>query len=253
MSHPSAEPTGSKKDYRGLPEHEKYDRSSGENPEFWYDPACGLQLLEALRFPYFEKALGPFSGKRVLDIGCGGGILSEDLARAGADVVGVDPSGVTIEVARKHAASEGLSIEYVQGFAEKMDWDSEFDLIFAVDVLEHVADLQESLDAIARALKPGGRFGFLTHNQTPEAFMEIIWKWEYEGESTKGGHDFHKFITPADLTDFLAGRQLTVDHIQGIGWTEPPSLIDDPTVSYMGYATKKSRLLAEPEVSRVVR
>src|SRR5262249_13174773 len=95
MSHPSAHKPASAeksaaKDFRGLPDHEKYDRSSAENPEFWYDPEMGLQRLERLRFPYFAERLGPFAGKRVLDVGCGGGILAEDLARAGARVVGVD-------------------------------------------------------------------------------------------------------------------------------------------------------------------
>jgi 2-polyprenyl-6-hydroxyphenyl methylase / 3-demethylubiquinone-9 3-methyltransferase len=239
MSHPSAQKRGGQ-DFRGLPDHEKYDRSSGENPEFWYDPAMGLQQLERLRFPYFEKHLGLLAGKRVLDVGCGGGILSEDLARAGATVTAVDPSQVTLDVARKHAASLALSIDYRSGFAEDMGFDGEFDLVFAVDVLEHVNDLRRTLDAVSRALRPGGGFGFLTHNQTLEAFTEIIWKWEYQGDSNKGGHDFHKFITPEDLTSMLADRGMRVAHIQGIAWTEPPSLTDDPKVSYMGYALKSS-------------
>jgi 2-polyprenyl-6-hydroxyphenyl methylase / 3-demethylubiquinone-9 3-methyltransferase len=244
MSHPSAHSPATKsaaaKDYRGLPDHEKYDRSSAENPEFWYDPAMGLQRLERLRFPYFQEHLGPFTGKRVLDVGCGGGILAEDLARAGARVVGVDASQVTIEAARRHAAQAGLDIEYRHGFGEDLAFTSEFDVAFAVDSLEHVNDLGKTLDGIARALKPGGGFGFLTHNQTLEAFTEIIWKWEYQGDSAKGGHDFHKFITPADLTRLLAERGLTVRHVQGIAWADAPTLAPEPTVSYMGFALKKT-------------
>lgn len=239
MTHPSAGPRP-KHDYRGLADPEKYDRSTAENPDFWYDPEMGLQRLERLRFPYFEKRLGPFAGKRVLDVGCGGGILAEDLARAGASVVGVDASGVTVESARRHAETQGLKIEYRTGFAEAMGFQQEFDLVFAVDVLEHVEDLGKTLDAVARALKRGGAFGFLTHNQTLEAFTEIIWKWEYQGDHNKGGHDFHKFITPEDLSAALATRGLSVAHVQGIAWTDPPSLSPDPTVSYMGYATRDS-------------
>src|SRR5262249_59679953 len=78
----------------------------------------GLQKLERLRFPYFEQRLGPFAGKRALDVGCGGGILAEDLARAGARVVGVDASQVTVEAARAHAARPGLEIAYRHGFGE---------------------------------------------------------------------------------------------------------------------------------------
>ncbi len=239
MSHPSATPKGAGgHDVRGLAEPDKYDLSSSENPDFWYDPECGLQRLERLRFPYFSDRLGPFAGRRVLDVGCGGGILAEDLCRAGAAVVAVDPSTKTIEVARRHAASLGLSIDYRVGFAEEMGFHQEFDCIFAVDVLEHVAHLGKSLDGIARGLKAGGGFGFLTHNQTLEAFTEIIWKWEYLGDHNKGGHDFHKFITPEDLTRWLEERGLLVRHVQGIAWSEPPSLVPEPTVSYMGVAVK---------------
>jgi 2-polyprenyl-6-hydroxyphenyl methylase/3-demethylubiquinone-9 3-methyltransferase len=238
MSHPSMHPAQKKGDYRGLRECEKYDATSSQTPECWYDPQMGLQRLERLRFPYFEAQLGPFAGKRVLDVGCGGGILAEDLARAGARVTGVDVSAVTLELARRHAQEIGLAIDYRHGFAEEMSFDGEFDIVFAVDSLEHVDDLDRTLSAIARALVPGGSVGFLTHNQTPDAFMEIIWKWEYEGESAKGSHDFHKFIAPADLSQRLAGLGVRVGHVQGIAWTDPPSLVDDPRISYMGAARK---------------
>ena len=89
-----------------------------------------------------------------------------------------------------------------------------------------------------RAVRPGGNFGFLTHNQTLEAFTEIIWKWEYLGDHAKGGHDFHKFIAPAELERRLAARGFSVRHLQGIAWTPCPSLVDDLSISYMGYAVR---------------
>ncbi|MGH7725454.1 MAG: bifunctional 2-polyprenyl-6-hydroxyphenol methylase/3-demethylubiquinol 3-O-methyltransferase UbiG [Candidatus Eiseniibacteriota bacterium] len=229
-----------KRDVRHLAEPAKYDEASTLDPEFWYRPDMGLQQLERLRFPYFVEGFGPFEGRSVLDVGCGGGILAEDLAAAGARVVAVDPSARTIEVARAHAKSRGLAIDYRVGFAEDLAESGAYDAVFAVDVLEHVADLGRTLDTCARALRPGGHFGFLTHNQTLEAFTEIIWKWEYLGESAKGGHDFHKFITPDDLRRWLAERGLAVRDITGIAWTEPPSLVPQPTVSYLGYAQKSA-------------
>ncbi len=239
MNGPPAPPRP-KRDVRQLAEPAKYDEASTLDPEFWYRPDMGLQQLERLRFPYFVQKFGPLSGRRALDVGCGGGILAEDLAAAGAHVVAIDPSAKTIEVARAHAASRGLSIDYRVGFAEDLAETAAYDAVFAVDVLEHVADLARTLDTCALALKPGGHFGFLTHNQTLEAFTEIIWKWEYLGEAAKGGHDFHKFITPADLTGLLAERGLVVRDITGIAWTDPPTLVPEPTVSYLGYAEKSA-------------
>ena len=234
-------PDMNKRDVRGMPEHEKYDQASTLDPEHWYRPEMGLQRLERLRFPYFERHFGPFTGRRVLDVGCGGGILSESLAGAGARVVALDPSSRTVEVARAHAATLGLAIDYRVGFAEDQAFDGEFDAVFAVDVLEHVADLGRTLDVCVRALRAGGHFGFLTHNQTLEAFTEIIWRWEYLGDSAKGGHDFHKFITPADLQARLAERGLAVRDLSGIAWTDPPTLVPETTVSYLGYAEKTGR------------
>lgn len=231
-------PSPGKRDVRGLAEPAKYDEVSTLDPECWYRPDMGLQQLERLRFPYFTGKFGPFAGRRVLDIGCGGGILAEDLAAVGAEVVAIDPSAKTIGVARAHAAGRGLVIDYRVGFAEELAETEAFDAVFAVDVLEHVADLARTLDACARALKPGGHFGFLTHNQTLEAFTEIIWGWEYLGDSAKGSHDFHKFITPGDLTDMLTARGLAVRDVTGIAWSEPPALSPDPSVSYLGYAEK---------------
>src|SRR5262245_27596485 len=202
------EPTaGGAPDWRGLAEHEKYDHFSREAPGGWWDQSGlvgGLHVLNRARVAYFREKLGVFQGKRMLDVGCGGGILAESLAREGARVVAVDPSEASLSQAREHARAQGLSIDYRAGFAEDLDLREEFDAVFAVDVLEHVQDLEATLRACARAFRPDGFFGFLTQNQTLEAFRFLIWEQEYRQRvMPKGAHDFHKFITPEAMRSAL--------------------------------------------------
>jgi 2-polyprenyl-6-hydroxyphenyl methylase/3-demethylubiquinone-9 3-methyltransferase len=229
-----------RQDLRFVPEYAKYDLLSRGDAGIWYRPDFGLQRLERLRFPWFARRLPPLAGLEVLDIGCGGGILAENLARAGARVTGIDPSRETIRVARAHAQAVGLDIRYRVGFAEKLREKHRYDAVFAVDVLEHVNDLDGTLDAALAALKPGGWFGFLTHNASPEAFMEIIWRWEYlETEAPRGRHDFHKFITPDDLGRKLKARGARVTALGGIQWRPKLALTRSTRVTYLGLARKK--------------
>ncbi len=234
-------------DWRGLEEHQKYDRFSRETPGGWWDlggVVGGLHVLNRARVAYFREKLGSFQGKRMLDVGCGGGILSESLAREGAQVVAVDPSEASLTQAREHARSEGLAIEYRSGFAEEIGFHDEFDAVFAVDVLEHVQDLEATLGACARALKPGGFFGFLTHNQTLEAFTFLIWEQEYRQRvMPKGAHDFHKFITPEALRAALERAGMQPGEVRGLsrqgsGATYSIVVSDDASVSYLGFATR---------------
>lgn len=232
----------SPRDDRFLPEFARYDRRSKSDPGYWYRPTMGLQRLERVRFPWFVKRLPPLAGLDVLDLGCGGGILAEDLARAGARVTGLDPSRVTLRVARAHAKRERLAIRYRHGFAEALTARAAYDVVFAVDVLEHVDDLDAALDAAIRALKPGGWFGFLTHNATPDAFLEIVWEWEYARRtSDRGSHDFHRFITPDDLIRALRRRHVRIEAMSGLSWSPRIALSDSLAVSYMGVARKAAR------------
>jgi 2-polyprenyl-6-hydroxyphenyl methylase/3-demethylubiquinone-9 3-methyltransferase len=242
------EKMGSQLDLWGLEDPAKYDRIFElHSHTAWWDitgPLGGLHLLNQIRAPYFEQALGGYAGKRILDIGCGGGIFAESAARAGAEVVAIDPSKRSIEVAEEHARRQGLEIDYRFAYAETFKTDETFDAVFAVDVLEHVADLDATLDTCARVLKPGGLFGFLTHNQTLEAFTFLIWEGEYHlGLVPKGNHDFHKFIRPEDLNERLAKRGLQTVEVRGLEFllnTEPPRVAFAPTpaISYIGYALK---------------
>ncbi len=229
-------------DLRFLPEYQKYDLRSRQDPGYWYRPDMGLQRLERLRFPWFARRLPSLAGLRVLDIGCGGGILSEDLARAGARVTALDPSRETLKLARAHARREGLVIDYRHGFAEDLRERAAYDVVFAVDVLEHVDDLPRTLDRALRALAPGGWFGYLTHNATLEAFREIIWKWEYQTPSrSRGHHDFHRFIRPLDLERMLRERGARSVARSGIRWSPSLALSRSMAVTYMGLARLAGR------------
>jgi 2-polyprenyl-6-hydroxyphenyl methylase/3-demethylubiquinone-9 3-methyltransferase len=247
MSEDSGHVSGKAPDWRGLADHEKYERFASETPEGWWDlhgTVGGLHVLNRARVTYFEDKMGGFAGKRILDVGCGGGILSESLAGEGALVVAVDPSPASIKVAREHSVSKGLRIDYRVGFAEAMDFREEFDAVFAVDVLEHVEDLAASIFACARALKPGGFFGFLTHNQTLEAFTFMIWEQEYRRRvMPKGAHDFHKFITPEAMRAVLERAGLSGVEVRGLsrsgsGESYSIQVSDDVTISYLGCAVK---------------
>ena len=250
MSEDSGHGSGKAPDWRGLAEHEKYDLFASETPEGWWDlhgTVGGLHVLNRARVAYFKERMGGFAGKRVLDVGCGGGILSESLAGEGALVVAVDPSDASIKVAREHALSNGLRIDYRVGFAEAMDFREEFDAVFAVDVLEHVEDLAASIFSCARALKPGGFLGFLTHNQTLEAFTFMIWEQEYRRRvMPKGAHDFHKFITPEAMRTALERAGLSGVEFRGLsrsgsGDSYSIQVSDDVSISYLGYAMKPPR------------
>ena len=231
----------------GLAERDKYERLVERAPDVWWSdsgPFAGLHQLNAIRVEYFRHALGKFSGKRALDVGCGGGILSESLAREGAIVTGVDPSEKSIAVAREHAKQSGLAIDYRVASGENLaanDFAQGFDLVFAVDVLEHVDDLDRTLAAIATVLAPGGGLGFLTHNRTIAAFLQLIWEEEYvQHTMPEGFHDFARFVTPAALTEQLVRHGMVVQEIKGMARAPDGtrSLIDDTTVTYIGWALR---------------
>ena len=232
----------------GLPEPAKYERLVEQVPDVWWGaagPFSGLHQLNAARVDYFRGVFGGFKGKRVLDVGCGGGILAESLAGEGAVVTGVDPSEQSLAVARRHALESGLEIEYRLGAAESLfSWKETrpFDLVFAVDVLEHVDDLERTLEGIARVLKARGGLGFLTHNRTPAAFLQLIWREEYVDHTMpEGFHEFRRFLPPEALRAALAAQGLAVQEMKGVIRADEAgtrALADDLSVTYLGWARK---------------
>ena len=166
------------------------------------------------RFARDPFARAPFAGLRLLDIGCGGGLLSEPMTRLGADVVGVDPSEKNIKTARIHAQEQELPIDYRVGTAEDLERAGErFDIILNMEVIEHVADPAAFTRICAAMLKPGGLMFVATLNRTLKSFGLAIVGAEYVlGWLPKGTHQWEKFITPAELKGWLSANGLkTVD------------------------------------------
>jgi len=189
---------------------------------WWTGETRWLRLLQNMvpaRLAYFTPVVGDWRGKTVLDLGCGGGFMSEALAQRGAQVVGVDPSQPAIAIAQTHAEATGLVIDYRIGAGESLPVaESSVDIVLCVDVLEHVRDLDAVLDEVRRVLKPDGLFLFDTINRTWLAKVVVV----TFGENVlrllpKGTHDPALFIAPAELKARLEQRQFTVAPLVGFG------------------------------------
>ena len=224
----------------------------------WWDPKGKfkpLHMLNPCRLDYisrqiaseFDRDLGdenPFEGLRLLDIGCGGGLLSEPMARLGATVVGADAAGGNIPVAQVHAAQSGLDIDYRHTTAEDLAANGEkFDIVLNMEVVEHVADPLSYLTACQTLLKPGGLHICSTINRNPKSFAVAILGAEYVMRwLPKGTHEWHKFITPNELFQLIENAGLTPIDRKGmvfnpITWSWSTS-DRDLSVNYVTASTK---------------
>jgi 2-polyprenyl-6-hydroxyphenyl methylase/3-demethylubiquinone-9 3-methyltransferase len=208
---------------------------------------CRLDYITsqiAAEFGRDLKSSRPFEGLRLLDIGCGGGLLSEPMARLGADVVGADAAERNIPVARVHAEQSGLTIDYRHTTAEAMAEAGErFDVVLNMEVVEHVADPQGYLTACQELLNPGGLMICSTINRNPKSFAMAIVGAEYVMRwLPKGTHQWEKFITPDELYDLIRNAGLTPVDRKGfvfnpVTWTW--RLSDrDLSVNYVTASTK---------------
>lgn len=222
----------------------------------WWDPAGSSRLLHRInpvRLAYLREAgtahwgwdrrdRRPLAGARALDVGCGGGLLCEPLARLGAAVTGLDASAEALAVARAHAEAAGLSITYRQGTAEALAAEpgGGFDLITAMEVIEHVPDPARFLAALTALLKPGGLLLFSTPNRTPASWAALIVGAEWVFRLIpRGAHSWRQFITPEEFTTLLSQQGLARQDLRGISW-RPGSgfeLSADLSVNYIGWAT----------------
>ncbi len=185
----------------------------------------------------------PLDGLRLLDIGCGGGLLCEPMARLGARVVGLDAAARTVEIARHHAAESRLDIDYRAGTAEDLAAAGErFDVILNMEVVEHVADVGLFLTATAELLRPGGCMAAATLNRTAKAYALAVIGAEYVlGWLPRGTHDWRKFVRPSELVDGLAAAGVTVEELVGVVYNPVTGLWTtgrDLAVNYMAFAVK---------------
>ena len=197
----------------------------------WWDPkgrSAMLHRLNPVRLNYIraqvdrhwgldETGLKPLAGRRAADVGCGAGLLAEPLARLGAAVTGIDAAPENIAAARDHAAGQRLAIDYRAGGAEALD--GRYDLVTALEVVEHVADPAAFVGALAAAVAEGGLLILSTPNRTAWSKLIMIGLGEGTGRIPRGTHDWGKFIAPDELRAMIRGAGLEVTDTTGIGWT----------------------------------
>ncbi|MBS0359548.1 MAG: bifunctional 2-polyprenyl-6-hydroxyphenol methylase/3-demethylubiquinol 3-O-methyltransferase UbiG [Proteobacteria bacterium] len=213
--------------------------------EVWWDESGELKTLHKInpiRMEFISKH-AHLSGKKVLDVGCGGGILSESLAKAGATVTAIDMSESALDVARKHNL-ERLSIDYqnvtIESIADTNP--NTFDIVTCLEMLEHVPNPQDIIHACAKACKPNGHIFFSTINRTLKAYLSVILGAEYILRLLpKKTHDYDKFIRPSELDQWARGSQLELKNITGIDYhplTHRCKFKEDVSVNYLVHYVK---------------
>lgn len=224
---------------------EWWDETGKFRPLHKFNPSRLTFIREVAlkRFGRDPKARRPFEGLRLLDIGCGGGLLSEPMARLGFAVLGADASAKNIGTASVHAAEQGLAIDYRATTAEALAAAGEtFDVILNMEVIEHVADKALFMASCAAMLKPGGVMIVATLNRTMKAWALAIVGAEYVlGWLPRGTHEWAKFVKPAELRDALTVNGLTVDELVGLAYnpiSDQWKRSSDTDVNYMMVASK---------------
>jgi len=199
--------------------------------DLWWNPQGPFRALhdmESLRTGYVStllpaqkrKGASPLQGLRILDVGCGGGLMAEPLARLGADVVGVDASAEAIKAARAHAQANKLRIDYREATAEDLVRAGEqFDVITAFEIVEHVANLKSFMEALAKLLKPDGHILIATMNRTKRSFLLGVVMAEYVlGWVPTGTHDWDKFVKPSEMVALWADLGIEATDLTGVAY-----------------------------------
>lgn len=213
----------------------------GDLAHRWWDPASEFKPLHdinPLRLDWIDQAIG-LSGKAVLDVGCGGGLLAEGMAARGARVTGIDLSEKPLSVARLHLLESGHRVDYRLIAAEQLarEIPASFDVVTCLEMLEHVPDPASTVAACAQLVKPGGMVFFSTLNRNPKAYLLAIVGAEYIlGMLPKGTHDYGKFIKPSELARWAKASGLEPEELTGMAYNPVArtySLGSDPDVNYL--------------------
>jgi 2-polyprenyl-6-hydroxyphenyl methylase/3-demethylubiquinone-9 3-methyltransferase len=213
----------------------------------WWDPESEfkpLHQINPLRLDYIDRRVGGLAGKRVVDVGCGGGILAESMAQRGAEVTAIDMGEAPLAVARLHQLESGVEVEYRQSTAEALaEAEPEsFDVVTCLEMLEHVPDPASVVTACARLAKPGGHVFFSTLNRNPKSWLFAIVGAEYLLQLLpKGTHDYSKFIKPSELESWARHAGLQVRELTGMSYnpfTRTYSLGADVDVNYLVHCTR---------------
>jgi 2-polyprenyl-6-hydroxyphenyl methylase/3-demethylubiquinone-9 3-methyltransferase len=220
----------------------------GDLAHRWWDPNSEFKPLHdinPLRLDWIDAAIG-LSGKRVLDVGCGGGLLSEGMAVRGAEVTGIDLSDKPLGVARLHLLESGQKVDYRKISAEQMaaEMPGAYDAVTCLEMLEHVPDPASIVASCARLVKPGGQVFFSTINRNPKAYLFAVIGAEYLLQMLpRGTHDFARFIKPSELTRWCKQSDLEPDELTGMTYnplTRRYALGRDTDVNYLIRTTRNA-------------
>jgi len=215
----------------------------------WWDPEGpqrALHVLNPVRLDYVKRHMAPagLQGTHVLDVGCGGGLLSEELAKAGAQVTAIDLAPELVKVARLHTLESGTQVDYQVKAVEALaaERPGSFDAVTCMEMLEHVPDPGAIVSACATLLRPGGRLFLSTLNRTPAAFVLAIVGAEYVARLLpRGTHRYADFIRPSELAAWLRGADLQLEDVSGLFYDplrQRASLSKRTGVNYLACAAK---------------
>jgi 2-polyprenyl-6-hydroxyphenyl methylase/3-demethylubiquinone-9 3-methyltransferase len=214
--------------------HRWWDKNSEFKP---------LHEINPLRLDYIDQKAG-LQGKRVLDVGCGGGILAESMAARGAEVTGIDLGEKALKVAQLHSLESGIKVDYRLVSVESLAAEnpSSYDVVTCMEMLEHVPDPSAIIAACAKLVKPDGHVFFSTINRNPKAYLFAVIGAEYVlNMLPKGTHEYEKFIKPSELSAWARQNGLSVSGLKGMGYnplTKRYSLGDDVSVNYIVHTSK---------------
>lgn len=212
----------------------------------WWDPNGEFRPLHdinPLRLNFIDQRV-PLAGKQVLDVGCGGGLLAEGMSLRGAHVIGIDMGEAPLSVARLHGLESGVKVDYRQVTAEALaeEMPGQFDVVTCLEMLEHVPDPGQVVQACAQMLKPGGHLFLSTINRNPKSWLFAIVGAEYVLQILpKGTHQWRKFIRPSELSDWVREAGLDIREITGMSFnplTRSYRLGRDVDVNYLMHVSK---------------